>query len=481
LLSFPRPRVGTLRSPDRPDTFGDDVAAWHLLINSAYFMPWQCHVCDVAGEFDPATGLRWYDTVLVKVPRQNGKTNLLEAHMLAAARRRDELGNMIRRVVVYTAQDRAHASVRIIKELEQVKLQSNELMRGRYQVRRSNGSEWIEFPDTWSRIAVEASNATAAHGLTVDDAVLDEAFAHRDLTLINAIQPTMITRADPQMWIVSTPGEGDDGLMLHYEELAAIAVNDPDSRLAVFDWSATEDDDREDPDVWRRVMPALGHTITEDRVRSLLRTTPPAEFDRAYLARRPTASTVAALDLAAWRECRNLATTITPAGGIAVAVEVDPDRTFGVIAVACKMPEDRVGVIIDRQPGTRWLSSAVRNLVNRHGVTVVDVWADRRSGLGGVIDELAARGVAVHEVTAGDVASAAGTLFDTVGALELVHDDQPELNSAVIGSRRRPLGDAWTFSKLESVGDVAPAAAVALAVAAYRQHYPRGAVSGGIR
>jgi hypothetical protein len=450
-----------------------------LLINREYFMPWQSYVADVAGELDPATGRRWYDTVFVKVPRQQGKTNLLEAQMLAASRRPDPTGRMVRRVVVYTAQDRAHASVRIIKEFEQVKLQSCESLRGRYTVRRSNGSEWVEFPDTWSRIAVEASNATAGHGLTVDDAVLDEAFAHRDLTLINAIQPTMITRPDPQLWIVSTPGNGDDGLMLHYEEAAAVALNDPDSRMAVFDWSAEEDDDRADPDVWARVMPALGHTITPDRVRSLLRTTPPAEFDRAYLARRPTASTVAAVDLAAWAECRNLGPPLAPVGGVTVAVEVDPDRTFGVIAVAHRHG-DGVGVVIDRQPGTRWLAAAVHTIARRPGVTVVDVWADRRSGLGGVIDELAGRGVDVHEVTAGDVASAAGTFYDTVGGLELVHDDQHDLNLAVIGSRRRPLGDAWTFSKLESVGDVAPAAAAALAVAAFRQHWPRGARLGGI-
>jgi len=443
-------------------------------------MPWQSYVADVAGELDADTGRRWFDTVFVKVPRQQGKTNLLEAQMLAAARRPDPDGRMVRRVVVYTAQDRAHASVRIIKEFEQVKLQSCDQLRGRYTVRRSNGSEWVEFPDTWSRIAVEASNATAGHGLTVDDAVLDEAFAHRDLTLINAIQPTMITRPDPQLWIVSTPGNGDDGLMLHYEEAAAVALNDPDSRMAVFDWSATEDDDRADPDVWARVMPALGHTITADRVKSLLRTTPAAEFDRAYLARRPTAATVAAVDLAAWSECRNLAGRLAPAGGVTLAIEVDPDRTFGVIAVAFRHADDRVGVIIDRQPGTRWLGPAVLDLVHRHGLTVMDVWADRRSGLGGVIDELAGRGVDVHEVTAGDVASAAGTFYDTVGGLELIHDSQPELDAAVIGSRRRPLGDAWTFSKLESVGDVAPAAGAALAVAAYRQHFPRGARLGGI-
>lgn len=472
--------MGTRRSPDRPDTFGDQVARWHLLLNAQHLLPWQCHVADVAGELDAGTGLRFYDTVFVKVPRQNGKTNLLEAHMLAAANRADRHGNRTRRVVVYTAQDRGHASVRIIKELEQVKMQAHPLLRDTYTVRRSNGSEWIEFPGTWSRVAVEASNATAGHGLTVDDAVLDEAFAHRDLTLINALQPTMITRPDPQLWIVSTPGEGDDGLMMHYEELAAAAVNDPDSRLAVFDWSALEDDDRTDPAVWARVMPALGHTIDPDRIRSILRTTPPAEFDRAYLARRPTSATVAAVDLAAWAECRNLNGAVAPAGGVTIGLELDPGRTHAVIGVACRHTDGTIGVLIDRQPGTRWLTAAVTALVHRAGLTVVDVWADRRSGLGGVIDELSGRGIDVHEVTAGDVASAAGTLYDLVGDHQLTHDDQADLNAAVIGSRRRPIGDAWTFSKLESVGDVAPAAAVALAVAAFRQHFPAGHGLGGI-
>lgn len=473
-LLCPPPRVGTSPDPTRP-TFGDEVARWQLALAREHLLPWQRYVADVAGELGP-DGLRRYRTVVLKMPRQQGKSWLLDAHLMAAVHRPG------RRTAVYVAQDGNMARRRVVDELGRAKLANVPVLVGQYRMLRGNNGGIIEFGDL-STIRALASNDKAGHGLTVDDVVIDEAFNFKTLEIINQLQPTTITRPDPQMWIVSTPGNGDDALMLHYEEVAATAVHDPDTTVAVFDWSATPDDDRTDPAVWRRVMPSLDITITEDRVTDLLRTTPPAEFDRAYLARRPTSATVAALDLAGWNECRNLAPAkIAPAGGVTIGLEVDVDRTRAVIAVACGIGP-RVGVVVNCQPGTRWVRDAVRELVHRAGITVVDVWADRRSGLGGVIDELAHIGVTVHEVTVGDIASAAGTMYDlTAGTTAgIVHDQQPELDGAVIGSRRRALGDGgWTFSKLESEGDVAPLAAATLAVAAYRQHFTAAGALAGI-
>jgi len=436
-------------------------------------MPWQRYVGDVAGELDDQ-GRRRYRTVFLKMPRQQGKSWLLEAQMIAATQRPG------RRTVVYCAQDGNYARRRVVDELGRAKVAHVPPLRGRYRLLRGNNGGLLEFDDM-SSIQALASNEKAGHGMTVDDAVLDEAFHFKSLDILNALQPTMLTRPDPQMWVVSTPGYGDDVLMLHFEELAAIAVTDPDSHMAVFDWSALEDDDRTDPAVWRRVMPALGLTITETAVADALRVTPPAEFDRGYLARRPTAATVAALDLAGWNECANRGKALNLTGAVTVALEVDVDRTRGTIAVAGDI-DGRVAVIVNCEPGTRWMAQAVRAQIHAHGRTVVAVWADRRSGLGGVIDELAHLGVDVYEVSAGDVASAAGTMFDLTSGdtAGIVHDGQAELDTAVHGSRRRPLGDgAWTYSKLESVGDVSPLAGATLAVAAYRQHFPAGAVLAG--
>lgn len=520
---FPEPRLYTPRRPDdRPQTLGHLTARWHLLVMRHRLMPWQRYVADVFGEIDPNTGRRVYDAGLVKVPRQNGKTWWLRADMLANSRRpelelvarddwldpdrhwvddvdqADELpalwlprraGGQIdpppRRIVVYTAQDRLKAREQIVTELVEQQLERCAPLRGLFAARKSNGSERITWRDTGGRVQVEASNDTAGHSLTVDDAVLDEAFAHKDLSIINGLEPTQLTKPDPCNKIVSTPGDGSDALMLHYEEVAAIAVKDPDTSFAVFDWSATEDDDRDDPAVWARVMPALGRTIDERRIRQLLTRTAPAEFDRAYLARRPTSATVAAIDPAGWANCRNdTGRPLQLVGGICAALEVDVDRTRGVIAVAGNTADGRLAVLVQCEPGTRWIADGVRRLAATPGCTLVDVWADRRSGLGGIIDEIGHTGRDVYEVNAGDVASAAGLLFDLTGGdtLGIVHDDQPELAAAVPASRRRPLGDgAWTFSKLASDADVSPLAGVALAVAAHRRHFPAGGVLGGIR
>jgi hypothetical protein len=496
--SFPRPRLFTPRQPElRPQTIGAETDRWHMLVMRHRLMPHQRYIADVAGEIDPETGRRHYDTGFVKLPRQNGKTWWLRAHMLAASRRAElvrqadiwipSAGLPPRRIVVYTAQDRGKAREQIVTELIDQQLKRCVPLRGRYLGRRAQGSERIVWHDTGGRIQVESSNETAGHSLTIDDAVLDEAFAHEDLTLVNALEPTMLTKPDPLTLIVSTPGDGTDGLMLHYEELAAVAVNDPDTTMFVFDWSASEDDDRADPEVWRRVMPALGITITEARIRQLLSRAVGAgvaEFDRAYLARRPTSATVAALDLAGWANCRNLEEAqLAPAGAIVVGLEITVDRALSTLAIAGRDRAGRLCTIIRREPGTRWLVPAVRDLQRQHGVTVMAVWADRRAGLGGVIDSLAGAGVDVHETSAGDVASAAGTLWDLTDSRAepgLVHDGQPDLDAAVRGSRRRPLGDAWTFDKLNSQGDVSPIAGVALAVAGYLQLFPLPP-SGGIR
>jgi hypothetical protein len=478
--AYPAPQLATPRNPDRP-TLGGEIARWHLAVNRQHVMPHQQYIADVAGELDEL-GRRRYELVLLEMPRQNGKTNLVEAAMIHASRRAEPDGNRPRRTVVYCSDKREKARERLVVDLIEAKLERHPRLAGTFQARKSNGSERITWRDTKSRIMLQASNDNAGHSLTIDDAFLDESYAHRDLTLVNGIQPTMITKADPQLWIISTKGDGDDGMLLHYEEVARIALNDPDTRVAVFVWEADEDDDRNDPATWRKVMPALGRTITEARVRTLLTTTAAGEFDRAYLNRRPSVAATAALDVEAWHGCRNDGPALSPTGPVVLAVDVDPNRTHGVLAVAFAHHRG-VGVIIDRRPGTGWMVPAVQDLVHRPGLTVYDVWGDRRAGVGGIIDQLQGRGIPTHEVSAGDVASAAGDIYDLVRARELVHDHQLDLDDAVTGSRRRPLGEAWAFSKVDSIADVAPLTAATLAVAGFRHHFPVGllAAAGHIR
>ena len=64
-----------------------------------------------------------------------------------------------------------------------------------------------------------------------------------------------------------------------------------------------------------------------------------------------------------------------------------------------------------------------------------------------------------------DMARACGGLLDDVEASRVSHSDQPQLNAAVAGARRRPIGDAGMFGWDRRDGSVfiSPLCAVTLA------------------
>lgn len=461
------PRFGTPRNHDRP-TRGPEIEAHALLLARSRFMPWQRYVVDVANEVDPDTGRLWYDTVVLVVPRQQGKTTMIEPTLVTAARRRPDVD------VVYAAQDRQMSGDRLVNELAGKRLERRPEFAGRFTVRKSNGSESI----TWSngsRIRTVANTPQAGHGLTLDLAVIDEAFAHRDLTVVTALSPATITRPDPQTWIVSTVGEGDDGLLLHYQDVGMAALSDPDTRVAYFEWSAPADADRTDPAVWRATMPALGHTITERAVRNRLTSVGPASFDRAYLCRRPTVSTTAAVDLELYA-AGEVAAPVPITAPYVAAVHIAPDRAHTSVAVVGALENDtagRVGVAVDRRPGTGWVVDQLAALQSRGAVAFV---ADRVAGAGGVIDRAAGRGVHVDELSGADVAGHCGNLFDELAQHTAVHDGHTDLTTAVNGSRIRPLGASFAWNQRTADVDLSPLAAWSYALGHYRRLFPTGAV-----
>lgn len=441
------------------------------MLTGSRFMPHQRHVADVALEHDEL-GHLLYDVVVLKIPRQNGKTTEVEGVLTWSSRRGPD------RTVVYTAQDRQMARARLLEEFEQKRLARNTRLAGRYKVRRSNGSEAITWRDrkaNASKIVIVATTDDAGHGLTTDTAVLDEAFAHDDLTLVNALQPTMVTRADPQLWIVSTVGDGTDGLLQHYEEIGEVSLTDPDTTVAYFDWSATADDDRADPAVHRRVMPALGRTITETRIRSYLRTMGANEFDRAFLNRRPDTADDAKIPGDAWAACGAELDDLE--GPIVLAVAVELDRSHTTIAAAGRH-DDRLGVIVDRRKGTAWAGLELAALTHSRGPHAVV--GDRRLGAGGILDDARARGVPVVELGATDVVDCCGTMFDLVVGRQIAHARQPDLDTAVARAVERPLGDAWAFSMRGSGADIAPLYAATFAAGYHRHEFPTGLETGNI-
>lgn len=417
------------------------------------FMPWQNLVVDTALELNAAGHLH-YRTVVLIVPRQQGKSFLLQALMVAGALRGDDPTTTI-----YTAQDRGEARRRLLGELHERTLDRSPLRR-KYTVRATNGDESLRFRHG-SIITIVAPTATAGHGQTLDLGVIDEAFAQTSMALPQAFGPAMVTRRDAQLWIVSVVGDGTDTMLQHYQELGAASLADPESRIAFFEWSAP-DGDPYDEALWWGCMPALGRTIDPDDVRADPTYADPDEFGRAYLCRRPEALPDAAIDLVGWH-----ATTVDRLAlvdPVVFAVDVSLDRGHASIAAASPIAGGAIGVeVVRHDAGTSWVVDEVARLAADHGSQRVVL--DVRGPAGALLDDLVARRVPIVEADTTDVARACAQLVDAVAARSLRHLEQPPLDDAVLAAARLYVGDAFRWRRRTPLApvDLSPLYAATLA------------------
>lgn len=465
------PRFATERNPDRP-TYGPHVEEASRALSGDPFMPWQRQVWDVSQEVNPDTGHRWYSTVVLIVPRQCGKTTGVEAQLTTTSQRNRDVTS------TYGAQTRQLAAFRVIDEFEPKRLRRSPATRGRYKPVKSKGSEAIYWHNG-SKIVVTSNTSDAGHGLTIGgDAMVDEAFAHNDLTVVGALSPTMVTKPDAQLWIVSTLGDGTDGLLQHYEDIGRAAVLDPDSRVAFFMWCAPDGAPIASPDTWRQTIPSLGYSTTIAGIRDQLVNLGEAEFDRAFLCRRNEQRAAQKIPADAWARQARERHEVELAPPYVVAADVDADRQSASIAVCARAAgadlderdRGKLVVVVDRRPGVAWLAGALRELqqTRRPADTIVD----RRAPIGSLIDRITARGVALSEVDVQQFTAGAGDFYDAIVDDELLHLGQPDLDASVAGAATRPLGDTFAWNRTRSTAPASPVCSATLAVAGHRRLFP---------
>jgi hypothetical protein len=445
------PRWSSNRQQDRP-TYGDRVAQIAEVLGTP-LMPWQRHVADVALEVDPATGRLAYRTVVLTVPRQQGKTALLLAVWLQRA-----LGFGGKQNIAWTMQSALEARQKWEDEHVPA-LMASPLAGAVRKVRRTNGSEAVLFANG-SNQQLMASTSSSGHGKSLDLGVVDEAFAFADDRLEVAIRPAMRTRPEPQFWIVSTMGDAASTWFHGWVE-AGRAIVDAGQRsdVAFFEWSAPEDADPADPATWWACSPAMGHTITEDVLRSeyasaVAKPDGLAAFRRSSLNQRTTQRADPAIPRAWWDACA--VTDSAPCRPMTCAVDVALDRSAASIASAWRRVDGRVQLEVDWREGVDWLDGRIAEVDARWSPR----WLlDPRSP---AVTLLGAREWVA--VTPAEQAQAAGSLFDCVQQQKVAHIAQVPLAVALDGAAKRPVGDgAWTWSRRTSVVDISPLVAVTLA------------------
>lgn len=451
------PRFATARTPERP-TLGGAAARIAIALGTP-FMPWQQQVMDIALELDPATRRLVYREVILTVPRQSGKTTSLLSLILSRALSRPM------QKILYTAQTRADArkkwSEDWLPELEKSEFAKH------FRTRLSNGDESLLFANG-SRQGLLASTERSGHGGTIDLAIIDEAFAQKDARAEQATKPAMITRPDPQLWIVSTAGTKAASPYLWAKvetgrELVQAGLNDS---VAYFEWSADEDADPADPETWYQAMPALGRTVTEDAVLADFRSMELHEFKRAYLNQWTKAMTDPVIPYEKWLEAENPNSEMSDP--IVLAIDATPDRSHATIAAAGRSVADSDVIqveVIEHRRGVKWVVPRIKDLCRKHKVTCV-VW-DPSSPVGSLSSEIAGE-LPVDDVPVNgkELTQACGGFFDAAtedDVPRIVHLGGTHLNAALGGAIKQPSGDAWKWNRKGSSVVISPLVAATLA------------------
>lgn len=269
------PRFGTQRS-DR-ETHGRALRATAARLGLE-LMPWQADLADVALEH--VAGKLSYRDVEITVPRQSGKTTLMLTaivHRLLASS--DQ-------VAAYGAQTRLAARSKLFDTLWPMIRRSD--LATMFRLVRATGQESLRCSNG-SRLVLLSAEESAGHGETLDLVVLDECWAMSAATE-QAARPAMATRRNAQMWMLSTAGTMKSEWWRQKVEGGRLASQTADARTAYFEWSAGPDTDVFDSSQWWDFMPALGHTIDEEVVRTDMAIMPVQEWRRAYANQWPDES-----------------------------------------------------------------------------------------------------------------------------------------------------------------------------------------------
>lgn len=462
------PRFATRRNPDLA-TRGGKVAViaaemgWPLL-------PHQQYIADVATELNPTgSRLRYrYQTVVISLPRQTGKTTLLRPIFLERALSRPGTEAFM------TAQHGKDAGKRwaqLVAGVEASDVFGSFVKPPFGNVKRGNGDQQCLFPNG-SVIAPFAPGPKSLHGYTPPLVLVDEgwAFSAEDgAGLMKAIRPAQQTRTDRQLFIISAAGEQTSEWWNALVEAGRRAVEDPRSKMAYFEWSMNEDLDPYDPTSWD-FHPGLDGLITKDDLAEEAKpeNNSHGDFLRGFMNVSTKVRDNTVLDLAKWDQRTRKAVPDVPAPeDMAWGYDVAVDLSSASVWAAWRDADNALQLaVVEHREGSAWLTDFLAKVLDGDhadypapGVIAADDGGPTRN----VTAELVRRGYDVEVLTGRDSSTAWTNVKTHLKHATFHHDGSAALRSAIEVAVEKAAGDATALSRRHSLGPINPLIAAEVA------------------
>jgi len=239
------PRLMTVPHPRAVASLGPGFERFARRRSGRSLRWWQRLVARRLLEVDAAGELCW-GVLVLSLARQLGKSWFLRELIWWRIHQRERFGEP--QDVLHTGKDLA-----ICKEVQREHRIYAKARRADYKVREVNGQEEIELLEDGSRWLIRAKESV--YGYSVSAAAVDEAWKVDASALEEGLTPTMVERAQSQLWLVSTAHRRATSLML---ERRALALEELDSGAGgdlLIEWSAPREAELSDLDAWRAASP----------------------------------------------------------------------------------------------------------------------------------------------------------------------------------------------------------------------------------
>lgn len=431
-----------------------------------YLDDWQVLILEAAmGERTDATWAA--KRVGISVPRQNGKSQLMVARILAGALLFGE------KKIVVSAHQQDTAREAFSKLMEIIEADQNAALRarldrrfGRDGVMNAINREAVRFT-TGATVQFKARSGAGAKGFSSDCLLLDEAqiLGSRAWTSVNS---TMSAMVNPQVWLLGTPPQEEDDNFA-FDAVRRAAVEKKSTNAAWCEWAVDVESEeyeeaRSDLEA-RRWTPAVeylcwsGNPAWLTRINHEVVTGEFETYDRAKFEQDR---------LGVWSDPDQA--SIFPTWPDLVRASKDPVpkvEALGIMADAARTwlslgsyGGGHLGAVL-RMPfvaGQAEFVKEVARIAKERGVPVV---VQEKTGAALLAPKLEAAGATVHVVPFASMVRGVDLLAEAVATRAASHGDYDALNAAVRVAEWKLVGDQRVFD--HKAGDVSMLEAVALA------------------
>lgn len=334
------------------------------------------------------------------------------------------------------------------------------------------GNESIHF-ENGSRVLFAARERGSVRGFArVRRLVCDEAQILTERAMSDLV-PTMNTAPNPQIVLMGTPPKPGDPSEV-FAGLRADALAGQAEATLWWEYGADPD---ANPDDWAAVAsanPSFPHRTGRRAILRLRKLLSTDDYLREGLGIwAPAKTDPRAIAPETWAALADPASS--PAGQVAFAVDMPPDRRSAVLAVAGTRDDGRHHVeVIRHEPGSAWVAEYLKDLQDAHEHATVAL--DPAGPAGALLPDLERHEVDVRHIVGREYAQACGALDLAIRSGTLRHlglAEQPPLTAAVAAARRRKYGDAFTWARVSVETDISPLVAATLALHAHRTADPR--------